>query len=140
MGIGGEGTHNHFMLLGLCSAPRAGGVGTGDRELSFSFPHETAAGSMSLYTDALKSQAAHTNLLLGGYSSKRGCYINAFIFNEKTSGREGFVLKPGEIQKLVKEGEGVRMTCPSASQPPLLLRLGPKCCAMPVFPDQQQGL
>lgn len=68
---------------GTCSVPLAGGVGTGERELSFSFPNETSAGSISHYTTALKSQAAHRNLLLWGYSSRRGCYINAFILMRK---------------------------------------------------------
>lgn len=53
---------------------------------------------------------------------------------------EGFVLKPREIWKLVKEGEGMRMTGTSASHPQLLLGLGPKCWAMPFFSDQEQGL
>lgn len=88
------------------SAP---GRRSGDRELSFSSPDETPAGFISHYIVALKCQAAHTNLLLWGYSSRRGCYINAF-FNNKTSSMEGFVLKPREIQKLVREGEGMRMT------------------------------
>lgn len=82
-GTGGEESHNHLTLLGPCSVPQAGGVGTGDRELSFIFPYETPTGFISHYTVALKKQAAHANLLLWGYSSKRGCYINAFIFMRK---------------------------------------------------------
>lgn len=68
---------------GHAQCPGAGGVGIGERELSFSFPDETLAGFISHYTVALKSQAAHTNLLLWGYSSRRGCYINAFILMRK---------------------------------------------------------
>lgn len=52
---------------------------------------------------------------------------------------EGFVLKPREIQKLVKEGEGMRMTEMSASHPQLPLGLEPKCWAMPAFSDQEQS-
>lgn len=64
VGIGGEESHNHFTLLGPCSVLQAGGVGTGERELSFSSPDETPAGFISHYIVALKCQAAHMNLLL----------------------------------------------------------------------------
>jgi len=53
---------------------------------------------------------------------------------------EGFGLKPRQILKLVKEGEGLSMTRTSVSHPQLPLGLGLKCWAMPAFSDQEQAL
>jgi len=78
-----EESHNHVTLLGPCSVSWAGGAGIGERELSFSSPDETPHGFISHYIVALKCKAAHTDLLLWGYVSRRGCYVNAFFLVRK---------------------------------------------------------